>query len=44
MGEVPAGVQRHAEQRLVAELLAQRFPVLVGEVIHVVRAEALQRR
>ena len=42
VGQVAAGVQRHAEQALVAELVAQLLPVLVGEVVDVLRAVLLQ--
>ena len=44
MGEVAAGVQGHAEHPLVAEVLAQRLPVLVAEVVDVLRGVLLQRR
>ena len=42
VGEVAAGVERHAHHLLVAELAAQRLPVLGGEVAHVLRAQALE--
>jgi hypothetical protein len=35
---VAAGVERHAEQALVAELVPQLLPVLVGELVDVLRA------
>ena len=38
VGEVAAGVQRHAEHPLVAELVAQRLPVLLGELVDVLGA------
>ena len=44
VGQVPTRLQRHTEQRLADELLAQRLPVIVGEIIHVAGREALQRR
>ena len=37
MGEVTPGVERHAEQALVAELVAQRLPVGLGELVDVLR-------
>jgi hypothetical protein len=37
-------LERHAEQYLVAELLAQDLRVLVKEIIHVAGPEALQGR
>ena len=39
VGEVAAGVQRHAQQPLVAELGAQRLPVGLREVVDVLGAE-----
>ena len=44
VGEVAAGVERHAEQPLVAELVAQLLPVLVAELVDVLGAELLQPR
>ena len=44
VGQVATRLQRHAEQRLVAELLAQPLPVLVRQIIDVVGREALQGR
>ena len=40
VGEVAAGIQRHAEQPLVAELVAQLLPALVGEVVDVLLPDA----
>ena len=42
--QVAAGVERHAEQPLVAELVAQGLPVLVGQLVDVLGAELRQRR
>ena len=42
--EVAAGVERHAEQPLVAELLAQLLPGLLVEVVDRAEAGLLQRR
>ena len=39
MGQVAAGVQRHAQQPLVAQLGAQRLPVGFGQVVDVLGAE-----
>ncbi len=44
VGEVAPSLQGHPEQRLIAELLAQSFPVVVGEIVGVPRLEARQRR
>ena len=44
VGEVAAGVQRHAQQALVAELVAQRLPVLLAQLVDVLGAELLQGR
>jgi hypothetical protein len=44
VGEVAAGVQRHAEQPLVAELVAQRLPVGLGELVDVLGPEPLEGR
>jgi hypothetical protein len=44
MGEVTAGVQGHAEHPLVAELVAQRLPVTLGQLADVLGAELLQSR
>ena len=44
VGQVAAGVEAHAEQPLVAELVAQLLPVLVGEVVDVLGAVLLQPR
>jgi hypothetical protein len=38
VGQVPARIQRHAEQPLVAQLGAQPFPVLLGQVVDVLGA------
>ena len=43
VGEVAAGVQGHAEQPLVAELVTQRLPVGLGQVVDVPRAQLRQR-
>ncbi len=42
MREVAAGVQRHAEQPLVAELVAQLLPVRVAQVVDVLLLQALE--
>ena len=42
VGQVAAGVQRHAEQPLVAELVAQRLPVRVGQLVDVLGAVLLE--
>ena len=39
VGEVAAGVQRHAERALVAELVPQRLPLLLGQVVHALDAQ-----
>ena len=42
VGQVTARVERHPEQALVAELVAQLLPVGLGELVDVLRAELLQ--
>ncbi len=42
--EVAPGLERHAEQRLVPELLTQPLPRVVVEVVDVARAESLELR
>ena len=44
VSQVPTRLQRHTQQRLTDELLAQRLPVIVCEIIHMTGREALQRR
>ncbi len=44
MGEVTAGIERHAEQPLVAELVAQLLPVVVGELVDVLLLGPFQPR
>ena len=44
VGEVPARVQRHAQQPLVAQLGAQLLPVRLGEVVDVLDARLGQAR
>ena len=44
VGQVAAGVQAHAEQSLVAQLAAQGLPVLLGQLVDVLRAGLLQPR
>ena len=41
VGEVAAGVERHAQQPLVAELVPQRLPVGLGQLVDVLGAEPL---
>ena len=43
VGQVATGVERHAEQPLVAELVAQRLPVGLGQLVDVLGAEPLER-
>ena len=42
VGEMPAGVQRHPEQALVAELLAQALPVGLAQLVDVLRTQLLE--
>ena len=42
VGEMPAGVQGHPEQALVAELLAQALPVGLAQLVDVLRTQPLE--
>ena len=43
VGEVAAGVERHAHQPLAAELGAQPLPLCLGEIVDVLRAHLGER-